>query len=104
MMTRMFGFLPGVWACAGVETSPIAATIASNEQIFLRLPIFILLYGYAPITSGLERPALELLASGPEVTEVVHRRSRRRERERLELLLEHLLQVVLGGDADRHVW
>src|SRR6516225_12074717 len=53
--------------------------------------------------SGLQLPTLELLPSRPEVAEMVNRRPRRRERERLELLVHHLLQVVLAGDADRHV-
>src|SRR5262245_12212848 len=54
--------------------------------------------------SGLQLPTLEFLLSRPEVAEMVHRGPRRRERERLELLVEHLLQVILGGDPDRDVW
>src|SRR5262245_21737423 len=42
MMTRIFGFLPGVWAEAGAESIPIAATSTNNEQIFVMPRIFIL--------------------------------------------------------------
>src|SRR6476619_3755793 len=54
--------------------------------------------------SGLQLPTLEFLPSRPEVAQMVNRRPRRREREGLKLLVEHLLQVILGGEPDRDVW
>src|SRR5262245_45874281 len=48
-------------------------------------------YGSCPTrASELQLPTLEFLPSRPEVAEVVHSRPRRRERERLELLVQHL--------------
>ena len=49
-------------------------------------------------------PTLEFLPRRPEVAQMVNRRPHRRERERLKLLVEHLLQVILGGEPDRDVW
>src|SRR5262249_22882746 len=54
--------------------------------------------------SGLQLETLEFLPSRPEVAEMVNGRPRRRKRERIELFIQHLLQVVLGCDANRYVW
>src|SRR5262245_324331 len=54
-------------------------------------------------TSWLQLPTLEFRPRRPEVAEMVNRRSHRRERERLEFLVQELLQVILRGDADRHM-
>src|SRR5262245_44109243 len=54
--------------------------------------------------SGLELPTLEFRSSRPEVAEMINGRPHRRKCERFELLVQHLLQVFLRGDADRDVW
>src|SRR5260370_26339023 len=53
---------------------------------------------------GLQLPTLELLPSRPEIAEMVNGCPCRRERERLKLLVDHLLQVILAGESDRDVW
>src|SRR5207237_4975607 len=53
------------------------------------------------VASGRERQGLEFLASGPEASKLVDRRSCRGKRERLEWFRKHLVQVGFGGDTDR---
>src|SRR5580692_727583 len=49
---------------------------------------------------GRQRQSLEFLASGTKTAKLINRRSRWRERERLERLGEHFLQVDDGGYAN----
>src|ERR1700738_1949315 len=55
------------------------------------------------VTLGLQIQGLEFLASRPKTTKLVNRRSRWRERERLEWFRKHVLQVGFGADTNSDV-
>src|SRR5262245_1472225 len=101
------------WALQAATPSATAATQATR-LICCAIMTISLIYerGSAPLrerrlatcASRRQLPTLELLPRRTEITEMVNRRSRRRELECLKLLLEHLVQVVLRGDPDSDMW
>src|SRR5260370_10219719 len=126
MMTRMLGFRSWAWPYDGAiaaSTLPAATVIPKNKfrkLISLLLDLkptpeaggrmgSALLVETAPLVapgvgSRLQVPGFQFLPGRPKISQLVDRRSRRRERERIERLGQHRLQIFLSGDADRDAW